>query len=75
MVCDEIRRLAYFYLDGTVGSVKAAGFESHVGLCPECGARLTIHRRVREFVRISLKPLEAPEQLRERVRKACQGCE
>ena len=75
MVCDEIRRIAYFYLDGAVGSDKAARLESHVRRCDDCGARLEIHRRVREFVRLKLSPLQAPERLRERVQQACRGCE
>jgi anti-sigma factor (TIGR02949 family) len=75
VICDEIRRLAYFYLDGTVSSAKAASLESHVVHCPECGARLAINRRVREVVQLSLRPLQAPERLRVRVQKVCRGCE
>lgn len=75
MICDEIRRLAYFYLDGTVGSAKAASFETHVGRCPDCGARLAIHKRVREVVRLRLPAIQAPQRLRERVQQACRGCE
>ena len=75
MICEEIRRLAYFYLDGTVGSAKAERIELHVGKCPDCGTRFAIHRRVREVVRLSLSPVRAPEQLREKVQKACRGCE
>ncbi len=75
MVCNEIRRLAYFYLDGTVGSLKAEQIETHVEQCLECGARFAIHRRVREIVRTGLKPLRAPQTLRDRVREACRGCD
>jgi len=75
VICDEIRRLAYFYLDGTVGSEKTASFELHVDRCPECGTRLRIHRRIREVVRLSFKPMPAPERLRLRVQQACRGCE
>ena len=75
MLCNEIRRLAYFYLDGTVGASKTERFEAHIDLCPDCGARLAIHRRVREVVRLSLEPVTAPERLRLRVRQACRGCE
>jgi len=73
--CNEIRRLAYFYLDGVVGTEKAARMESHVERCPDCGTRLTIHRRVREVIKLHLVPLPAPDKLRERVQQACRGCE
>jgi anti-sigma factor (TIGR02949 family) len=75
VLCNEIRRLAYFYLDGAVSIAKAANFRHHVELCPDCGARLAIHRRVREVIRVSLKPVVAPERLRQRVQQACRGCE
>ena len=73
IICSEIRRLAYFYLDGTVGSAKAASIETHIERCPDCGTRLAIHRRLREVVRLSLKPLSAPEGLRDRIRQTCRG--
>jgi anti-sigma factor (TIGR02949 family) len=75
MICNEIRRLAYFYLDGTVGREKTALMESHFERCPECGTRLTIHRRLREAIRIHFGPVHAPQRLRERVQQACRGCE
>lgn len=75
MICDEIRRLAYFYLDGAVSSTKAANFESHLDHCPDCGTRLAVHRRVREFVKVRLRPVPAPEHLRARIQKTCRGCE
>lgn len=75
MICNEIRRLAYFYLDGTVASEKAARMESHVERCPDCGTRLTIHRRLREVIRLHLGPIPAPKALRDRVQQACRGCE
>lgn len=75
MVCQEIQRLAYFYLDGTVGAAKAAHIEIHVEFCPDCGVRFAIQRRVREIVRTSLQPLPAPQHLRDRVRMTCRGCE
>lgn len=75
MLCNEIRRLAYFYLDGTVSVAKSASFRHHIELCPECGARLAIHRRVREVIQVSLKPVAAPDRLRLRVQQACRGCE
>lgn len=73
MICHEIRRIAYFYLDGTVGSGKSVTVETHLKQCPECGVRVKIHERARQVLKVRLVKLEAPPSLRERIRQACRG--
>ena len=71
MSCHEIRRIAYFYLDGTVGSEKSVTIETHLEECPECGARVKIHQRVRELLKVRLGKVAASPSLHARLRQAC----
>ena len=67
MLCDDVRRVVYFFLDGSLGDQKQHDFTTHLSICPECEARTTLSRRLRAFVRRRLMPSPAPEQLRIRV--------
>lgn len=67
MVCDDVRRVVYFYLDGTLSEQKSRILVSHLEHCADCEQRVLLHRRIRSFVRNRLQPLTAPAHLRERL--------
>ena len=67
MVCDEVRRVVYFFLDGSLGERKLMEFESHIEICRGCGDRTTVSRKLRNFIRRRLSPVGAPEHLKVRV--------
>ncbi len=67
MVCDEVRRVAYFYLDGTLSEQKRRLLMEHLGLCEDCDRRLAVHRRFRTFLQARLHPMAAPTGLKERI--------
>lgn len=73
MVCDDVRRVAYFFLDGTLGESKKAEFERHLGLCDDCETRVRFHDRMRLFLRRRLSPVAAPQSFRERLGASLQG--
>jgi len=67
MLCDDVKRVMYFFLDGSLGDQKRQTIEIHLSNCHDCEARVTIHRRLRGFLRKRLTPLTAPETLRVKV--------
>lgn len=67
MLCDDVKRSAYFFLDGSLAEDNRRDFESHLRDCTDCDARVTIHRRLRRFLRERLSPMVAPDSLRLRV--------
>jgi mycothiol system anti-sigma-R factor len=67
MLCDDVRRVVYFFLDGSLGQRKLVEFETHIQICHDCKARTAIQRKLRDFVRRRLSPLAAPERLKVRV--------
>jgi len=67
MLCDDVKRVLYFFLDGSLGEQKRQHLETHLSTCPDCETRVTIHRRLRGFFRSRLSPVAAPETLRVRV--------
>jgi mycothiol system anti-sigma-R factor len=70
MICDDVKRVAYFFLDGTLGRNQQKAISTHLGLCPECKARTTIHRRIRLFLKKRLARLSAPARLRQRLTRS-----
>ena len=70
MLCDDVRRVVYFFLDGSLSDQKRQSLEIHLSTCPDCETRVTIHRRLRGFLRKRLSPMAAPETLRVRVTQA-----
>jgi len=67
MLCDDVRRVVYFFLDGSMGDRKQSEFRSHLDDCPDCETRTAAHRRLREFIRKRLSPIGAPEHLKIRL--------
>ena len=67
MLCHEVKRMVYFFLDGSLGGSKEKDFNSHLTLCPECEARIRVHRRLRSFIEKRLGRDSAPERLKQRL--------
>jgi mycothiol system anti-sigma-R factor len=67
MLCDDVKRVVYFFLDGSLGDQKQHALEIHLSNCPDCEVRIIIQRKLRTFVRRRLSPVVAPETLRARV--------
>ena len=67
MVCDEVKRVVYFFLDGSLGQQKLMEFETHIEVCRDCEGRTTVSRKLRNFIRQRLSPVSAPEHLKIRV--------
>ncbi len=67
MLCDDVKRVVYFFLDGSLGHQKQHAFEIHLVNCPDCEIRITVHRKLRSFVRRRLSQVAAPETFRIRL--------
>jgi len=67
MLCDEYRRVVYFFLDGSMGQHKLMELETHLTICRDCTERTTIQKKLRNFVRQRLGRVSAPESLKVRV--------
>ncbi len=70
MGCADVKRVIYFYLDGSLADAKRADFTQHLSLCPECDKRTRIHKRLRDFVQRRLGHVPAPEHLRVRLARS-----
>ena len=73
MLCDDVKRVVYFFLDGSLGDQKKVDIEIHVSNCPDCEIRIIVHRKLRSFVRHRLSPVAAPERLRTRLSQSLRG--
>ena len=67
MLCDEVRRMVYFFLDESLGQQRLMEFTTHIEICRDCDDRTTVQRKLREFVRKRLTRVTAPEHLKVRV--------
>jgi mycothiol system anti-sigma-R factor len=67
MLCDDVKRVVYFFLDESLGSQKKRDIEIHLSDCPDCEIRIVVQRRLRAFVRERLTPMQAPDHLRIRL--------
>jgi mycothiol system anti-sigma-R factor len=67
MLCNDVKRVVYFFLDGSLSDQKQHALEIHLTNCPDCEIRITVQRKLRSFVRkrLGLKP--APDTLRVRL--------
>ena len=70
MRCDDVRRVVYFFLDGSLSDEKRANLERHLSDCHDCEARVFIQRKLREFVRTRLDRVTAPDGLRARLARS-----
>ena len=67
MLCDDVKRVVYFFLDGSLSERRKVDLEVHIDGCPDCEIRITVQRRLRSFIRQRLTPMAAPDHLRVRV--------
>ena len=67
MLCDDVKRVVYFFLDGSLGESRKQAFEIHLKDCPDCDVRITVHRNLRSFFKRRLSRVSAPETLRVRL--------
>ena len=72
MLCRDVKRAVYFFLDDSLGEGSRNDFNSHLKLCPECEARTRVHERLRTFVRDRMARLnvEAPQRLKTRLQRS-----
>lgn len=70
MLCDDVRRVMYFFLDGALGATKEQDLKTHLSACPDCVRREAVQRKLRSFVRRRIAPVTAPDRLRLRLNRA-----
>ena len=70
MLCEEIKRAVYFFLDGELESDRYQAFSSHLTACPECGHRAELQRRLRGFFRKRIERISAPGHLKTRLSRS-----
>lgn len=67
MLCNDVKRVVYFFLDESLADSRHHDLEIHLSLCPDCEVRVVIQRRLRGFLRRRLSPISAPQTLRIRL--------
>lgn len=67
MLCDDVKRVVYFFLDGSLGNHKQRDIEIHLKNCSDCEIRIVVQRKLRSFVRKRLSRVSAPDTLRVRL--------
>ena len=70
MLCDDVKRVVYFFLDGTLGDRRKHDLDEHVHLCIDCQKRLSVHRRLRAFVQRRLERVCAPDRFKTRLTRS-----
>jgi mycothiol system anti-sigma-R factor len=70
MGCEDIKRIIYFFLDGSLGDAKLREISRHLDDCPDCGMRARIQKRLRQFIRRRLAPVSAPERFKVRLSRS-----
>ena len=70
MLCDDVKRVVYFFLDGSLGERKKQDVSSHLTLCPDCEARTTISGRLRKFFRKRMARVTAPARFKQRLSRS-----
>ena len=70
MLCDDVKHVVYFFLDGSLAESRQQELRIHLSLCPDCDHRTTIHSRLRNFVKRRLSPVSAPDHLKKRLQRS-----
>lgn len=70
MVCDDVKRGAYSFLDGVLEATRITEFQSHLNDCPGCDDRMRVQQKLRNFVKKRLSPAVAPRELTGRISTA-----
>jgi mycothiol system anti-sigma-R factor len=75
MLCDDVRRVVYFFLDGSLADRKQHDFKTHISICSDCETRIEINRRLRLFITRRLTPDSAPQRLKQRLQRSLRALE
>lgn len=67
MNCDLTHTVLHGYLDAELDAVRAADFERHLELCPECVAALEAQRSLRSSIQRARLYERAPQSLRSQI--------
>ena len=72
MICRDVKRFVYFFLDGSLGPNKQDDFNSHISLCPDCETRMRLHQRLRNFLQRRVVRIQAvaPDHLKTRLTRS-----
>ncbi len=70
MFCDEVKRIAYTFLDGTLADSQSSEIQTHLKACQHCDERFVIHRRFRHFLKGRLSARHAPDTLYSKLKTA-----
>jgi mycothiol system anti-sigma-R factor len=70
MLCRDVKRVVYFFLDETLGDRSKQNFSSHVGVCSDCDQRVRVHSKLRSLVKSRLARVVAPEHLKTRLTRS-----
>jgi mycothiol system anti-sigma-R factor len=70
MLCQDVKRFVYFFLDGSLGESKRRDYHNHLKLCPDCEARTKFQGRLRSFVQARLAKMSAPDRLKMRLSRS-----
>jgi len=70
MGCDDVKRVLYFFLDGTLGEKSRSDVDHHLEECPDCKRRSHVHRRLRVFVQQRIGRVAAPERFKTRLSRS-----
>jgi anti-sigma factor (TIGR02949 family) len=69
MLCEDVKRVVYFFLDGTLGDRKKQDVDTHLHLCPDCEARTKISSRLRNFLKRRLAKVAASPRFKQRLER------
>lgn len=67
MNCSSMRKHVGAYVDGELEPARSIDVEQHVGDCGECRQQMALERSLKLQVGAALRPVSAPEELRQRV--------
>ncbi len=77
MLCRDVKRVVYFFLDGSLSETRRLDLDDHLKRCPECVTRLEIERRIRKFLqaRFAHMSATAPDRLKRRLSRSIRAFE
>jgi mycothiol system anti-sigma-R factor len=72
MICRDVKRAVYFFLDGSLGEEKRQDLKSHLNLCADCERRMRVQERLRNFVqsRFARLATSAPDRFKTRLTRS-----
>jgi anti-sigma factor (TIGR02949 family) len=70
MGCNDVQRVIYFFLDDSLAESKKQDVGKHLKICPECGQRMRISKRIRDFFVRRMQRLPAPERFKTRLTRS-----